>query len=236
MSDFARDGAEDRLPWLEAADEDEAERGVSPAKLAALVLAALVALGIVIGGVWLLRSKTAPPARDPTLIAAQEGDYKVRPDAPGGMKVDGKGDSAFATSEGAEAKGHIDPAAQPEVPVHGVKDPAPHAPAAAKPASTASIAVAQPAGRLEAKPPVAASGGSGTQMVQLGAFGSEAKANGAWATMARRFAYLSPLQHQVVAADVGGSTVYRLRAAAGSQAGDICTKLRAAGENCLMVR
>ena len=244
MTDFARDPAtdsvaaredEDRLPWLEPADEDDFDEGISPGKLAALIVAALIALGIVIAGVWLLRQKNAPPAKDPTLIAAPEGDYKVRPDAPGGMRVEGKGDSAFATSEGAEAVGKIDPNARVEAPVKPVKAAvAPVAPP--KPVATANIAVPKPAGSLQAKPPVAASGGSGTQMVQLGAFGSEAKAKAAGAALVKRFAFLGGMAQQIVSADVGGSTVYRLRAAAGGQAADACTKLRAAGENCMMVR
>ena len=229
----ARDG-DDRLPWLEAAEEDESDRGVSPGKLAALVVAALIALGIVIGGVWLLR-QDAPAPKDPTLIAAQEGDYKVKPDAPGGMRVEGKGDSAFAASEGAEANGRIDLNKLPETPIAGAKGVTKAdatASAGAKPGSTANVAVGKPAGALVAKNPVSASGG---RQVQLGAFGTQAKAEAVWSQLTRRHAFLGGMSKQIVTADVNGTTVYRLRAGAGGEASGICAKLRAAGDTCLVV-
>ena len=239
MSDIARDPAtdEDRLPWLEAVDDEDADEGVSAGKLMALIVAALVALGIVIGGVWLLRSKTAPAATDPTLIAAAEGDYKVKPEAPGGMKVEGKGDSAFATSEGAEATGKIDTNALPEAPVKGVKGIT-VADAAGKPSASTTIAVPKAGGQLVAKTPVVVAPvrvGAGGSMVQLGAFGSEAKAGAAWTSLATRFAFIAPLKRSIVAAEVGGSTVYRLRAEVGAQAAGVCARLKAAGENCIQV-
>ena len=72
-------------------------------------------------------------------------------------------------------------------------------------------------------------------LVQLGSFGSEAKANEAWTTLAKRFAYLSALPKSVVTAEVNGNQVYRLRANAGGEASTICGKLKVAGENCLIV-
>ncbi len=238
MSDIERDPAidEDRLPWLEAVEDEDADEGVSVGKLAALIVAALVTLGIVIGGVWLLRSKSAPPAADPTVIAAAEGDYKVKPDAPGGMKVEGKGDSVFATSEGAEANGKIDSNALPETPVKGVKSVAPGGPVA-KPSANTTVAVPKAATPLVAKPPVVVvpPAKDGGRLVQLGAFGSEAKAKTAWAVLSVRYPYVATLKQTIVAATVAGSTVYRLRADAGANAAGICAKLKAAGENCIQV-
>jgi hypothetical protein len=239
LSDIARDPAtdEDRLPWLEAVDDEDADEGVSPGKMMALIVAALVALGIVIGGVWLMRSNGPANATDPTLIAAAEGDYKVKPDAPGGMKVEGKGDSAFATSEGAEATGKIDTNALPEAPVKGVKGVT-VADASGKPSANTTVAMPKTGGALVAKSPVVVAPvrtGAGGSMVQLGAFGSEVKAGAAWTSLASRFAYVAPLTRQIVAAEVGGSTVYRLRADAGAQAAAVCAKLKAAGENCIQV-
>ena len=88
---------EDRLPWLEAVEEDEDEGGPSLAKLAA---------AIVIG--WsrsdrrrrslLARQSRRPAGNDSDLIAAEEGDYKVRPADPGGMNVAGEGDAAHQAS------------------------------------------------------------------------------------------------------------------------------------------
>jgi SPOR domain len=225
-------GDEDRLPWLEAADAYDDDDGVSVRKLATMIIAALVALGIVIGGIWWLRSRSQP-VTDPTLIAAQEGDYKVRPDAPGGMKVEGKGDSAFAASEGAEAKGKIDTNQLPESPVKGQR--AAVATSSAGTTANTTVAVPRASAPLVARPPVTAAAparaGSGT--VQLGAFGSQAKADTAWASLSRQFPFLGGMQKSVVPAEVGGATVYRLRVAAGGNAATVCARLKAAGENCI---
>lgn len=238
MSDTERDPEidEDRLPWLEAVEDEDADEGVSVGKLAALIVVALITLGIVIGGVWMLRSKSAPPATDPTVIAAAEGDYKVKPDAPGGMKVEGKGDSAFATSEGAEANGKIDSNALPETPVKGVKG-ATTADTAGKPSASTTVAVPKAAAPLVAKSPVAVTvpAKSSGSAVQLGAFGSEAKAETAWTALTGRYPYVASLQKSIVAATVAGSTVYRLRAEAGANAASVCARLKAAGENCIQV-
>ena len=238
MTDLAHDPVthDDRLPWLEAAEEEDRQERVSVGKLIALILAALVALGIVIGGVWYLRSHDeAAPAKDPKLIAAQEGDYKVKPDEPGGMKVEGKGDRAFATSEGAEANGRIDNSSSPEAPVKGIKGTK-VADAGTGPKAATVQAMPRPGGPLVAKSTAAvATGPMGPGTVQLGAFGSEAKANSAWASLSKRFSHVAPLSHNVVQAQVGGATVYRLRAVAGEQAGTVCSELKAAGENCIKV-
>ncbi len=239
MSDVGRDAGvadEDRLPWLEAVDNESAGDGVSVGKLVALIISALVALGIVIGGVWALRSRTAPPPKDPTLIAAPEGDYKVKPANPGGMKVEGKGDSAFATSDGSEPDGKIDTNAMPEAPVKGVKGTQPVA--EAKPVTNATVPLPKPAGKLVAKTPVVVtvpSTGTSGHLVQLGAYGSEEKATAGWAMLKGKYPYIAALPKSIVAAEVGGSTVYRLRADAGSDAAGVCSKLRAAGENCIQV-
>lgn len=231
---------EDRLPWLEAVDDDVDADTISTGKLIGFAVAAIVALGVVIAGISLLRSQPAPTG-DGKLIAAAPGDYKVRPDTPGGMKVEGQGDSSFAASEGAEADGKIDTNAAAEAPVSGAKPVRAKSSiktAPAKPVATAAVPAS--GGKLVAPPPakplpnVAMTGASGS-LVQLGSFGSEAKANEAWTTLAKRFAYLSALPKSVVTAEVNGNQVYRLRANAGSEASTICGKLKVAGENCLIV-
>ena len=144
---------EDRLPWLEAVDDDADAETISTGKLIGFAIAAIVALGVVIAGISLLRSQPAPGG-DGKLIAAQEGDYKVRPEAPGGMKVEGQGDSSFAASEGAEANGKIDTNAAAEAPLKGAKAETPKPGfkgAPAKPVATASVPAS--GGKLVATPP-----------------------------------------------------------------------------------
>jgi hypothetical protein len=252
---------EDRLPWLEPVEDYDREPSVSPVNLLGLVLGGLLLLGVIVGGVYWLQNRSGSGS---DLIAAQEGDYKVAPTESGAKTFDGTGDASFATSEGAEPNGKIDatkvaeaPAATPAVTKVDAAAPAPGTPAAkiaeakakadaakaaatktppAVPAKTAA-APAVPA-KTAAAPIAAPAAAAGTAMVQLGAFGSDATANGAWGGLTKRFPYLAGLTKTVVPAAVGGGTVYRLRANAGSaaQAADICKRLRTAGENCIVVR
>ncbi len=232
---------EDRLPWLEAVDDDTSDETVSTGKLIGFAVAAIVALAVVIAGIALLRSQDAPPQGDGKLIAAQEGDYKVRPDAPGGMKVEGQGDSSFAASEGAEANGKIDLDSAAETPVKVAKATPARTKSNAAPAkSVATAAVPASGGRLIAPPPAkplsnTTTRQAGGSLVQLGSFGSEAMANEAWTSFAKRFGYLSGLSKSVVTAQVNGKQVYRLRADAAGEASTICGKLKVAGENCMIV-
>lgn len=223
---------DDRLPWLEAVEEDEANDGPGAAKLIAFVVIGLIVIGLVVGGVFWMRSPGAggtDPAGEPEVIAAPEGDYKVKPGDPGGMKVEGKGDTAYAASEGADPKGVINVDAAPETPVTAApkQQPAP-APAPA-PAAPKQQAPAAPA-----PAPAPARPAAGGATVQLGAFSSQASANNAWKALSGRFKYLAPLTHSVVPATVGGKTLYRLRAT-GADAKGLCGRLRVAGESCVVV-
>jgi hypothetical protein len=221
---------DDRLPWLEAVEEDDAKDGPGAAKLIAFVVIGLLVIGLVVGGVFWMRSPDSggtSPGGEPEMIAAPEGDYKVKPGDPGGMKVEGKGDTAYAASEGADPKGVINVDATPEAPVIAAPKqqpvPAP-APAALKQQAPAPA----PA---PARPAAPAAGGA---TIQLGAFSSQAGANTAWKALSSRFKYLAPLTHSVVSATVGGKTLYRLRAS-GPDAKGLCGRLRVAGESCVEV-
>jgi len=260
MSDFGRGTAEeDRLPWLEPVEEEGAEDGISVARLIAGVLAALVAIGLVVGGTYWLKQRAGGPgtsSSDPSLIAAQPGPYKTKPAEAGGMQVKGQGDSSYAASEGADPNAKIDLSAIPEAPIaKGKPAPAPVpatteaktttpskpaevAKATPEPVKAAPVKVA-PAKPVPAKPAASetaeatapAAGGT----VQLGALDSQAKADAAWKSLSGRYAYLAALSHSVVKADVNGKTYYRLRAAAGGQASSICAKLKVAGEGCAVI-
>jgi hypothetical protein len=222
---------EDRLPWLEAVETDEEDEGVTGSKLVGFVLAGLLALGVLVGGIWWLRNQQQGPSGDGTLIAAQEGDYKVKPDEPGGMKVEGQGDASFAASEGAEANGKVDLAAKPEAPVAVVKQTqvpaAKPATPAAKPAVTATLGA-------PVATPLAAPAPSGGGLVQFGAYGSQATAEEAWTTLTGKNPTLARLSKSILPAAVGGKTLYRLRANAGSPAAAaaLCAKVG----NCIVVK
>ena len=110
----------DRLPWLETADEDYDE-GPSLGRVVGMVLVGLVVLAAVLGGIYWFKHR-APRAGNGDLIAAQDGDYKVKPDDPGGMKVAGEGDAAVAASGGAAGgNGSIAASSLPEAPIAGTK-------------------------------------------------------------------------------------------------------------------
>ncbi|MGI4732727.1 MAG: SPOR domain-containing protein [Janthinobacterium lividum] len=230
---------EDRLPWLETVEPDE-PRGPGAARVVAFVLLGLAVLAAIVFAAY--RLGQPGPARDAggALIAAPAGDYKIKPDDPGGLKVGGEGDSAIATSTGAGAgTGSIDPRQVPEKPVAGHRGAGV---AAAHGAKVATAAVPASGSRLSASAPMAAprgsvpGAGSGGSLVQLGAFPTEAAANAAWSALARRFGYVATLGKSVAEADVGGKHVFRLRVNAGSAnaAADICGRLKVAGEACFV--
>jgi cell division septation protein DedD len=97
------------------------------------------------------------------------------------------------------------------------------------------VAIAQPKAPAATPTPAPAqpAGGSG-QTIQLGAFNSQAQAQAAWKALSGRFKYLAPLSQSVQTAEVGGKTYYRLRAS-GPDARGICSRLKVAGETCLVV-
>ncbi|MEG3178124.1 SPOR domain-containing protein [Sphingomonas sp. RB3P16] len=214
---------EDRLPWLETV-EDDYDDGPSVVKIIGLIVLALLVVAAAIFGYQYYKKHQGSDGNG-ALIAAQEGDYKVKPDDPGGVKVEGEGDSAIATSNGsATGNAAIDMKALPEAPVAGKKAPPAKVDAGASKAVTAI--------------PAAKSGTSGGALVQLGSFASEAEADANWRTISKRQAYLAPLGKSVQAAQVNGKTVYRLRVNAGSagQATSLCAKLAAAGQACFVPR
>lgn len=201
----------DRLPWLETADGYEYEEGASPLKVAGLVFGGLALLAVVVGGIyWLQRNQAGGAQGNGELIAAQEGNYKVAPDDREGKVFEGEGDAAFAASEGKKTGATI-------VAPTKADDP--------KPAVAESLAV-------ESAP-------AGAVMVQLGAFGDAAKAEQAWAAFGKRFGFLSGTNRKIAEANIeGGRKVFRLQAVTANAAAaqQLCAKLKAAGENCLIVR
>jgi hypothetical protein len=232
----AHDG-DDRLPWLETVDEDYDERR-SSGRIFLYVFLGLLLIAATVLGYHFLRQYQMQTGNG-ELIKAPAGDYKVKPDEPGGMKVEGEGDTVFATSQGAASNAGINVGALPEAPVEGKA--APKAPAGGTTPGTRTAKLEMPAiaSKAEAKAPAPApaapalGGGSGS-LVQLGAFPNEAGANLAWARLSKRFGYLAPLGKSVMRVEKDGKPIFRLRVNTGSngQAREICGKLKVAGENC----
>lgn len=228
---------EDRLPWLETVEPDEPE-GSGVLRVVVLVVLGLALLAAIVFGIFKMQDRA--PDGQGELIAAPAGDYKIKPDDPGGLKVEGEGDSAIAASAGAHSSAAIDLKAVPEAPITGRRagDPAPVTGGAPKvvapiPGSGGKLTAAAPMTAPKGPVPGASSGGS---LVQLGAFPSEAAANAAWSAIAKRFGYVATLGKSVQQAEVNGRKVYRLKVNAGSAgaASDICGRLTIAGEKCFV--
>jgi hypothetical protein len=218
---------EDRLPWLEPVEEEDQRGGPSAVKILVSVVIGLIILGLVISGVYWLRTGSSGPA-GPQLIEAEKGDYKVKPADPGGMQVEGSGETSFAASEGAQTTGKLNMDAVSEAPVERPPAPAPAPPAAKAPPPKAAAPAPKPA------PPPAPTPVASGPSIQLGAFNSTAIANSAWKSLSTRFKYLEALSHNVTSATVNGRTFYRLRAS-GPDAKALCNRLRVAGESCIPV-
>jgi hypothetical protein len=248
MAPAADDAAladEDRLPWLETVEE-RYEEGAPIGRVILLVVLGLAIIGAAIAGLyWWQDRAPSTGGGSGELINAAEGDYKIKPDEPGGMQVAGEGDSVFKTSDGGQtANASVDLSAVPEAPLATGARPAPKAaPSPTTGAARVTEAVPPPsrtdtrAGKAGVRLPPVATGGAGGAIVQLGSFPSAAAANAAWKQLSGRFGYLAGLGQSVQAAEVNGRTVNRLRVNTGSnaQAREVCGKLKVAGEACFVV-
>lgn len=207
------------LPWLEAVDDEDEPRGVSAGKMLMALVMVLVGVGIVAGTLFYLGREQAGSG-PPELIRAPEGPYKVRPDDPGGLDVSGDSGTAYATGAGQDNDAQLD--------VSRMNEPPPPAPPAE------GEAKAPPKPEPKPEPPKPAPSGAPGSTVQLGAYGSTAKAETAWKMLSGRFPAVAGMTKQVVPYNGG----YRLRAVAGSpdQAKAACAAVSAGGENCFVVR
>lgn len=231
----------DRLPWLESAEpEEEEEPGLL--RTVAWVILGLLLLAGVIFGVYKMQRHPASTDGNGALIKAPAGDYKVKPEEPGGLKVSGEGDLAIAASAGANSSAAIDLTAVPEAPIDGRRTAGKPTSAPTAGGRTVAAEVPRSAPKLTAAEPVSAprapvpGADRAARSSSFGAFPSEAVANAAWSALAKRFSYLATLGKSVQAAEVNGRKVYRLRVNAGSAdaAADICGRLKVAGERCFV--
>lgn len=215
-------GPDERLPWLESADdEDPGEyEGYDTSRLLIIFLGSLALLSAVVAGIWWFTNRGTDPelVADGSLVPAPAEPYKTAPVNPGGKTFDGTGDLSFAASEG-----------QSRTPVMAGANEASPAPAPA-PAATAS---SSPSAAAAAAP--AASVNAGGVGVQVGAFSSQASADAGWTKLvAQANGALSGVSHRVVAGTADNGTIYRLQAIAPDRgsATALCGRLKAAGISC----
>ena len=216
MSDI-RSAGDEALPWLEAVEDEDEPPAVSGRKMLAALALVLIGVAIVAGSLfWVGRQDTG--SGPPQLIRAEAGPYKVRPEDPGGLDVTGESGTAYATGAGEDSDALLDVSRLNDTPLPspdeaGPKPPAPARPVAAEPPKPA---------------PPAPAGAKGT-VIQLGAYGSTAKAETAWKMLSSRFPEVAGLSKMIVPYSGG----FRLRAGAGSpaEAQAACRAVAAGGEN-----
>ena len=227
---------EDRLPWLEPAYDDDDEE-VSLVRLGLFIISGLAVLGLIVGGIYLIRTHLTGDG-DPQVIAAPQGDYKVPAKDADAKAFEGEGDASFAASEGIERGGRIDPSRLPETPMTkpGTSSSGNNAlPASAGASEKVTAPVADNTGPSPQAVTAVPGDASDGPMIQLGAYASDAIARDAWSRMAKRFDYLAALSHSIVPVTVGGTKYYRLRVSAGKSASSLCGRLKVAGESCMVV-
>ncbi|WP_430413959.1 SPOR domain-containing protein [Parasphingorhabdus sp.] len=211
MSDVSRDGLElddeDRLPWLESAEDYDEEGEYSPVRVALFVLAGLVLLAAIVGGVYWFQNRDGGGLQgDGELIAAQEGDYKVRPDDPQTKQFEGEGDASFAASQGKETTAKLGTAAPVEAPIRS----ADNAPAAGGDSAMVQL------------------GAYSTASLADGSWASYARRFEAIGTLPKKI---------VPGTVDGGTIYRLNAVAPSYQAAQqLCNNLKAAGESCLVVR
>lgn len=216
-------GDEQRLPWLEGADDvefDDEEPGNG--RFIGFAVIGLILLAAILGGVYWATHRGGPAANaDGSLIEASREPYKIAPKEPGGKTFQGTGDSSFKVSEGERPAANL---------AGGV------APAASASASaSASAAAGGNAPKPATAPAAPAAGGVG---VQIGAFSSSSAAETAWSKLSGQHEALKGLNHRVVEGKADIGTVYRLQALAGDAgaANALCGRLQAGGLKCQVKR
>lgn len=221
MNDRGASGDNESLPWLEPVDDEDSPRGVSARKMLAALLMVGLAVAIIAGTTFYL-GRQSGGAGPPELIRAEAGPYKVRPDDPGGLDVAGDSGTAFATGAGEDQDAQLDVGKM-------IEPPPPLPPKEGEPKPPPP-----PEPKPEPKPEVPATSGAPGPVIQLGAYGSTAKAETAWRMLSSRFPAIGGLTKQIVPYSGG----YRLRAGAGSaaEAKAACAAVTAGGENCFVVR
>lgn len=211
---------DESLPWLESDEEDAAAGTVDTTRIigfAAILLGLLVG---VVGAVWYVSNRGGDEAlvADGSTIEAPEGPYKEKPEDPGGKEFAGTGNVAPGVGEG-ESRDSV--MADGGATAGGSK--------VTQVGSGPSIAT-----RTTDDKPVAQDGVG----IQVGAYGSRAKAEAGWVTLTRQTTVLNGVRHRVIKGEADIGTVYRLQAVKGdlASAQKLCSDLKADGLACQVKR
>jgi hypothetical protein len=217
---------EDRLPWLEAVDEDGAPRGVSARRMLAALVVVLLAVGIVAAAFFWLGRDGSTASGAPELIKAPAASYKVKPADPGGLDIAGESETAYRTSAGEDLDSKLDLGELQDESVTRGTDAKDESEATTAPATPEPVAKPEPK-------PETPSGASGS-VIQLGAYKTQTQAQRGWDALSARFPVVAGLTKMIVPYSGG----FRLRAAASSPsaASEACKTVQAGGANCFVAK
>lgn len=199
----------DGLPWLESGEEDYEEGAVDTGKIVGFAVVVLVLLGIGIGGVWWYTNSSGAAEH------VADGSTIKAPEGPYKEKPEDAGGKTFAGT------GNIAPAiaegeerevrlAEEASPVPGIST------------------------RGSDDKPIDEDGVG----VQVGAYGSRARAEAGWVTLRSQTTVLNGVRHRVIKGQADIGTVYRLQAVVGDLAAArlLCDTLKAEGLACQVKR
>jgi hypothetical protein len=214
---------EDRLPWLEPVDEEDAPRGISARRMLAALLVVLLAVAIVAGTFFWLGRDSGGTSGAPELIKAPATPYKIKPTDPGGLDVAGESETAYRTSAGQDTDSQLD--------LGELLNESVTRNAAETPPKSPEAEDAAPEPVAKPEPATVPSGAHGS-VIQLGAYKTQTQAQRGWDALSARFPALSGLTKMIVPFSGG----YRLRAAAASPAAasDACKSVQAGGGSCFV--
>ena len=176
-----------------------------------------------------------PPAQ--MAAATSQTGYPLPIAAPATVSAEAPLPSRAAPAVNSFSSAFNEPAAAPaarELPVvHSNASPVvqPDSPAATVAPRRSGHAVASP----DTAQPVRAAAASGSHLIQLGSFASEASAKRAWGIYAKRYPQLSAHDMVITKAVVRGKTYFRVSAAGfeRASAGSMCGKVKASGGGCI---
>lgn len=222
---------------------------------AALVLAALVA--VLAASIYAYDLGFRHGARHaPPLIAADPSPTKAPPDSPGGIEIPHQDKLVYrrlATAREPDATLPETLLPPPEEPLPRPRsEPAPHPPSTAATAgatvppkpvvATEERTAAKTMAPAEAEPaPSAGRSDEATYRLQLASFRTPDAARAGWGrVLARHRGLLEGLPHRIARVDLGagGGTYHRLQIGAFASRGGadaLCRRLKAAGQDCLVV-
>ena len=235
------DDDSEKLPWLDADDEEDS-KPTDSGRVLGLVVLGLIALATIVGGIWWSthRNPDATLVADGSTIAAPSQAYKEAPKDPGGKTFEGTGNTAFAVSEGQTRAAKLGEGSAPLVPPPSgaavkpgfdtVKPPVAFASSSTAATSTANAGNGNAGNGNAGRNAAVVSG----PVVQVGAYSTRASAEAAWGRLSQQYSALSGQRHQTVEGKADIGTVFRLQALPGdaSAAQTLCSKLKSAGLAC----